>query len=165
MPPIGRLWMQGNIDLVAGCGLLKFRRKPEVYRIPMPDKGLHEVAEVVFLRARSYGRPRVQDLFLASPSLLFSLTPSRLALIIGTWFVLQGISKSSKFAGVGSAVEVGFEYRGMFCITRDFQKVMKLRVLAPPLRLALNMGAWFVLQGSLQVLNVRVSVPLSGLAL
>ena len=68
-------------------------------------------------------------------------------MIIGTWFVLQGISKSSEFAGVGSAVEVGFEYRGMFCSTRDFQKVMKLRVLAPPSRLALIIGAWFVFQG------------------
>ena len=73
--------------------------------------------------------------------------PSRLALIVGAWFVLQGTSKNAEFAVVGSAVEVGFEYRGMFCITRDFQKVMKLRVLAPPLRLALIIGAWFVLQG------------------
>ena len=48
--------------------------------------------------------------------------PSRLALLIGAWFVLQGISKSSEFAGVGSAVEVGFDYPGMVCITRDFLK-------------------------------------------
>ena len=48
--------------------------------------------------------------------------PSRLALIIGAWFVLQGISKSSEFAGVGSTVEVGFDYPGMVCITRDFLK-------------------------------------------
>ena len=73
---------------------LKLRRKPEVYRIPMPDKGLHEVAEVVFLRARSYGRPRVQDLFLASP--LPSLSPY--------------------------PVEIGFDYRDLVCNTRDFSK-------------------------------------------
>ena len=51
--------------------------------------------------------------------------PSRLALIIRAWFVwfiLQGISESSEFAGVGSAVEAGFDYRGMVCVTMDFLK-------------------------------------------
>ena len=46
--------------------------------------------------------------------------PSRLALIIGAWFVLQGTSKSSEFAGVGSANEVGFDHGGMICITKEF---------------------------------------------
>ena len=46
--------------------------------------------------------------------------PSRLALIIGAWIVLQGISKRSEFVGVGSAVEVGFDHRGLVCIARDF---------------------------------------------
>ena len=72
--------------------------------------------------------------------------PSRLALITRAWFVLQGISKSLslrllappsrsalidgagfvlqgmrfEFACVGSAVEIGFDYRGLHCITKDF---------------------------------------------
>ena len=41
---------------------------------------------------------------------------SGLALIIGACLALRGISKSSEFAGVGSAVVVGFYYRGMACI-------------------------------------------------
>ena len=45
--------------------------------------------------------------------------PSRLALIDRAWLVLPGISKRSEFAGVGSAVEVGFTYPGLGCITRD----------------------------------------------
>ena len=49
--------------------------------------------------------------------------PSRLALIIKAWFVLQDMSKSFEFAGVGSAVEIGFESRGLVYITRDFQKM------------------------------------------
>ena len=36
-------------------------------------------------------------------------------MITGAWFVLQEISKSSEFAGVGSAVEVGFDYEGLVC--------------------------------------------------
>ena len=73
--------------------------------------------------------------------------PSRLALIIGAWFVsrgisisyevaavgsairdgfvimwawlvLQGISKSSEFAGVGSAIVIRFDYPGLVCNTR-----------------------------------------------
>ena len=36
---------------------------------------------------------------------------SRLAFIIGAWLVLEWISKSSEFAGVGCAVEVGFIIR------------------------------------------------------
>ena len=51
---------------------------------------------------------------------------SRLAFLIGTWLVLERIFKSSEFAGVGSAVEVGFYnvgtavevgfyYRGLAC--------------------------------------------------
>ena len=46
--------------------------------------------------------------------------PSRLALIIGAWFVSQRIYKSSEFSGVGSALEVGFDHRGLVCITGDF---------------------------------------------
>ena len=46
--------------------------------------------------------------------------PSSLALIIGAWFVLQGISKISEFVVVGSVVEVGFDCRGLVCITRHF---------------------------------------------
>ena len=46
--------------------------------------------------------------------------PSRLALIIGSWLVLQGISKNSELAGVGVVVEVGFDYHSLVCITRDF---------------------------------------------
>ena len=71
-----------------------------------------------------------------------------MALIIGAWFVLQGISKNSKFAGVRSAVEVGFDYRCLGCLYyRIFLKVLNLRVLAPPSRLALNLGAWSILHG------------------
>ena len=54
---------------------------------------------------------------------------------------------SFEFAGVGSAVEVGFDYRGLACITGDFLKVLTLRVLALPSRLALIIGAWLVLRG------------------
>ena len=43
--------------------------------------------------------------------------PSRLALIIEAWFVSQEIYKSSEFVSVGAAVEVGFDYRGLACIT------------------------------------------------
>ena len=46
--------------------------------------------------------------------------PSRLVLIIGAGLVLLGISISSEFAGVGTGVEVGFDYRGLDCITGDF---------------------------------------------
>ena len=56
---------------------------------------------------------KVLNLWVLAPS-------SRLALIIGAWFVVQGISKSSEFAGVGSAVEVGFDCRGLICITRNY---------------------------------------------
>ena len=68
--------------------------------------------------------------------------PPRYALFIAACFVLQGISKNSEFAGVGS-VEVGFEYRSLVCITGD----LNLWVMAPPSRSALINGAWFVLQG------------------
>ena len=40
---------------------------------------------------------------------------SWLALIIGACLAVMGISKSSEFAGVGSAVVVGFDYRGLPC--------------------------------------------------
>ena len=46
--------------------------------------------------------------------------PSRLTLIIRACFVLQGIFKSSEFAFVGSAIEVGLDYRGLPYITRVF---------------------------------------------
>ena len=39
-------------------------------------------------------------------------------MIIEAWFVLQGLFKSSEFEDVGSAVEVGFDYRGLVCIAR-----------------------------------------------
>ena len=45
---------------------------------------------------------------------------SCLALIIGACLTLMGISKSSKFAGVGSAVVVGFDYRGLPCSSEYF---------------------------------------------
>ena len=51
-----------------------------------------------------------------------------------------GFSKSSELAGVGSAVEIGFDYRGLACITADFLKVLNLQVLALPSRLALIIG-------------------------
>ena len=51
---------------------------------------------------------------------LWVLVPlSRLAFIIGAWLVLEWISKKFEFAGVGSAVEVGFYYRGLTCIRMD----------------------------------------------
>ena len=62
-------------------------------------------------------------------------------MIIGAWFVLQGISKISEFVVVGSAVEVGLDYRGLGCITGG----LNLRVSAPPSRLALIIRAWLVL--------------------
>ena len=42
------------------------------------------------------------------------------ALKFGPWLVFQRISESSKFEGFGPAVEVGFDYWGFTCITRDF---------------------------------------------
>ena len=48
--------------------------------------------------------------------------PSRLALIIGAWLVLQGLSKSSDFAGVESAVGFGFDYWDLVCMTGDLYK-------------------------------------------
>ena len=58
-----------------------------------------------------------------------------------------GFSKSSEFAGVDSAFEVGFDYRGLACITEVFLKVLNLRVLALPSRLALIIRVCLVLQG------------------
>ena len=43
---------------------LRMRRIWEVGRSWRLHRGLYEVAEVAFLRARSHGRPRVQDLSL-----------------------------------------------------------------------------------------------------
>ena len=40
----------------------------------------------------------------------------RLALIIRACLALMGIFKSSEFAGVGSAVTVGFDYQGVACM-------------------------------------------------
>ena len=48
--------------------------------------------------------------------------PSRWALIIGAWLVLVEICKSSEFADAGSTVEVGFDYRGLACISGNFLK-------------------------------------------
>ena len=53
-------------------------------------------------------------------------------MLIGAWLVLMH----------GSTVEVGFDYRGLACITGDFLKVLNLRALALPSRLALNIGTW-----------------------
>ena len=72
--------------------------------------------------------------------------PSRWALTIGAWLVLMEISKSSEFVGVGSAVKVGFHYRGLACITRDYLKVLNLRALALSSRLALIIRVWLVLR-------------------
>ena len=67
---------------------------------------------------------------------------SRLALIIRVWLtcVLPSISNSSEFAGIGSAVEVGFY--GLY--QNGFLKVANLQVLAPLSRLALTLVAWLV---------------------
>ena len=67
-------------------------------------------------------------------------------MIIWTWLVLHWISKNSEFAGVGSAVEVGFDYRGLACITGVSPEVLNLRVLALPSRLALIIEVWLVLR-------------------
>ena len=40
--------------------------------------------------------------------------------IIWAWLILQRIAKSSEFAGVGSAVVIRFHYPGLVCNTRDF---------------------------------------------
>ena len=45
---------------------------------------------------------------------------SRFAIIIGAWLVSEWIYKNSRFAGVSSAVEVGFYYWGLDCIRMDF---------------------------------------------
>ena len=51
---------------------------------------------------------------------LWVLVPlARLAFIIGAGLVCEWISKRFEFAGVGSAVEVGFYYRGLACIRMD----------------------------------------------
>ena len=42
--------------------------------------------------------------------------PSRLTLIIGLWLVSQGISKLSEFSAVGSALVIGFDYPCFACI-------------------------------------------------
>ena len=62
----------------------------------------------------------------------------------------NGFSRSSEFSRVGSAVEVGFDYRELVCITTDFLKVLNLRVLALPSRLAVIIEAWLVLRGIFQ---------------
>ena len=45
---------------------------------------------------------------------------SWLALIIGACLALLDISKSTEFAGVGSAVVVGFDYLGLLYINGYF---------------------------------------------
>ena len=69
---------------------------------------------------------------------------SRLALFMWAWLELMGISQSSEFAGVASTVEAGFDDWGVACIHGDrrFLKVLSLRMMAPPSRLALNIGTW-----------------------
>ena len=67
-------------------------------------------------------------------------------MIIGAGLYYGEFSKGSKFEGVGCAVEVGFDYRGLACITMDFLKVLNLWVLVLRPRLALNVGAWLVLR-------------------
>ena len=83
---------------------------------------------------------------------------SRLALFMWAWLELMGISQSSEFAGAASTVEVGFDYRGVACIHGDrrFLKVLSLQVLAPPSRVALNIGAW------LAVIEVSKSSEFAG---
>ena len=68
--------------------------------------------------------------------------PSRLAVIISVWLVcvLPSISKSSEFAGIGSAVEVGFY--GLY--QNGFLKVANLQLLAPLSRLTSIIVAWLV---------------------
>ena len=68
--------------------------------------------------------------------------PSRLALIIRVWLVcvLPSISKSSEFAGIGSAVEVGFY--GLY--QNGFLKVANLQLLAPLSRLTSIIVAWLL---------------------
>ena len=83
--------------------------------------------------------------FLKVPNLLVLALLSRLTLIIGAQFILTETLKSIEFAGVGSAAEFGFDYRSLPCITGDFLKVLNLRALALPSRLALIIGAWLVL--------------------
>ena len=65
---------------------------------------------------------------------------------MGSGLYYRGFSKSSQFVGGSSAVEVGFDYRRLACITGDFLKVLFLRVLALPSRLALIIGVWLVLR-------------------
>ena len=62
----------------------------------------------------------VSDGFLKVLNLLMLAPLSRLAFIIGAWLVLEWISKSSEFAGVASAVEVGLYHWGLACIRMDF---------------------------------------------
>ena len=73
-------------------------------------------------------------------------------MIIWTWFVSQGIYKSSGFAGVGSAIGVGFVIIWARLVLQGLLKVLNLRVLAPPsyfalIIQALIMGLWLVSQG------------------
>ena len=58
-------------------------------------------------------------------------------------------SRDSRFGSaveVGSAVDVGFDSRGLACITGDFLRVLNLRVLALPSRMALIIGVWLLLR-------------------
>ena len=58
------------------------------------------------LRFYKNGFLKVLDLQVLAPL-------SKLAFIIGAWFVLEWMSKSSEFAGDGSAVHVGLCYWSM----------------------------------------------------
>ena len=66
---------------------------------------------------------------------------------MGFGLYYRGFSKSSRFVGGSSAVEVGFDYRGLACVTADLLKVLNLRMLALPSRVALIIGARLVLRG------------------
>ena len=41
---------------------------------------------------------------------------SRLVLSVVAWLGLEWFSKSAELAGIGSAVEIGFDFRSLACI-------------------------------------------------
>ena len=70
--------------------------------------------------------------------------PSRLALIIRAWLLLQGIFKRFEFCGCWLRRRGSLWLSGLGLYYRGSLKVLSLRVLAPLSRLALIIGAWFV---------------------
>ena len=65
-------------------------------------------------------------------------------MIIDAWFVLQWVSKSSEFATVGSAVEVGLDYRGLVCITGGISKNSEFAGDGSAGEVGFDYRAWFV---------------------